>query len=118
VKHAADNFELLISLQLPLAPMYFFAIGLELAHHVSLQLLHCADACKHCRSAEIGDEQERPDRNLPCSAILDDLLELENKGARIGSGNELPATRQRNGIIEFARPTTVADAATLSCRVR
>jgi hypothetical protein len=40
-----------------------------------------ADACKHCPSDEIGDEQERLDRNLPFSAILVGLLELENKGA-------------------------------------
>jgi hypothetical protein len=56
-EYAADNFELLISLQLPLAPMCLFAIGPEFAH-VAMQRLHYADARKHCRPAEIGDQNQ------------------------------------------------------------
>jgi hypothetical protein len=67
-EYAADNLELWISLQLPYVPICLFAIGLELAHHVSLQRLHYADAGKHCRSAEIGEEQERLD--AACHAAL------------------------------------------------
>jgi hypothetical protein len=96
---------------LQLTPICIFAIRPELPHHVAMQGLHHAYPCEHRRAAEIGDEYERLDRSLPCSAI--GLLELENNSAGIGA-----ATRQRNGIIEFARLTAVANAATLSCRVQ
>jgi hypothetical protein len=71
-------------------PGRLVAIGLELTHHVSLQPLHYADVCEHCPSDVIADEQERLSQPA-CGVILVDLFKLENKGARIGSGNELAA---------------------------
>jgi hypothetical protein len=61
----------LIPLQLPLAPMRFFAVGIELPHHTAVQCLEHADARQHEPAATaLGSPDQVLIRDLPYLEIL------------------------------------------------
>jgi hypothetical protein len=95
------------------------ALGrVELPHYVTVQRPHDADARHHGRTGMF----ERPGASLrPRPATPRAAVRPSEASGYIGRrprGDELPAARQRDRIIELAFPTPAANGANPSCRIR
>jgi hypothetical protein len=82
-----------VPLQLPLSPMGIFAIRIELAHDMTIQSPHDANARKHRRAVIFDYQQQRFDRSLPLRKFLFGLRKLLDatsfrpRGSGTGSSN-------------------------------
>jgi hypothetical protein len=95
------------------------ALGrVELPHYVTVQRPHDADARHHGRTGVFDDQEHRFDRGLPLRELLFGLRKHLDISGGVLEGDELPAARQRDRIIELAFPTPAANGANPSCRIR
>jgi len=80
----------LISLQLALAPMCLFAIGIERPLDMTVQGFHDPDAGHH-RGAATAAQHQRFDRRLPFRQIGFRLGQLRNVVGSVLQRDQLPA---------------------------
>jgi hypothetical protein len=66
-------------------------------------------------SAAIGDEHKRLDRGLPFRHRGFFFWKLAYVGGRVVEGAKCSAAGQRDRLVEFARPTLVANGASPPC---
>jgi hypothetical protein len=109
---------LFLPLQFPLSPVRVFAIGIELPNDVTVQCPQDADARHHGRAVVLDDQEHRFNCGLPFRELLFGLGKLLDIFGGVLEGDKLAATGQRDGIVERAFPTPVANAARPSCRTR
>jgi hypothetical protein len=78
-------------------------IGIKLANDVPIQRSHDADARHHRRTAKRSDQDQRLHCCLPFRCLVLGLRKPRDVGACVLQRDELPAARQRNGIIKTGR---------------
>jgi hypothetical protein len=81
-----------IPLQLPLAPVRLFAIGIELPHHAAVERLQYTDARQlESGAAGLCGPEQVLDRDLPYLEIMFCPWQLGDVGRGIPERHELPA---------------------------
>jgi hypothetical protein len=98
--------------------MMIFSVGIKLANVVAVQRLHDTNAREHRRPAMFGYEQKRRHRRLPFRGIVFRLGQFRDEFAGILQRDDLATARQRYWIIKRAFPTSAANGASPSCRIR
>jgi len=107
----------LISLQLSLAPMRVFTIGVEHALDAAIECPHDANASKHRRATEIHDEEKGLHRGLPLRCRMFGLRQPRDVSRRVTQGDKLATAGSGYRIVEGAAPSPIANDASPFCRI-
>jgi hypothetical protein len=84
--------------------MLFLAPRIEPPLDVSVQRSHHTDPGHHCRAVLFGDQDQAFHRCLPFRCFVFSLWQLGDVGSGVLQGDELPAVRQHNRIVEATLP--------------